>query len=259
MTSDRPDHPASLPDDAKFDAAWRAASREEPRADLDTAIRAAARRAVAAGPRPADVREATRPERWWWPLAAAATIGAVAVGVLQVIGPDAGRDLPAGGPAVVSDMPAEASAPSKSAAPVQPPAPRVETAAAPPARPSSPAERAATPAPARDAAPMRDQVAEPFPAGSAAPMAKRAAELSAVPSPARPSAGAIAGAAKVERSAAPAPLSVSDWIALIRRLRSEGRDEEAAKEIAAFRAAHPDLDPERLLAEDPRAARPAEK
>ncbi len=90
-------------------------------------------------------------------------------------------------------------------------------------------------------------------------MAKRAAELSAAPSPARQSAAAMAGAAKSERSAAPAPLSVPDWIALIRRLRAEGRTEEAAKEIAAFRAAHPDLDPERLLAEDPRAARPAEK
>jgi hypothetical protein len=107
---------------------------------------------------------------------------------------------------------------------------------------------------------MRDQVAEPFPAGGAAPMARqRAAELSAAPSPARPSAAAMAGAAKSERSAAPAPLSVPDWIALIRRLRAEGRAEEAAKEIAAFRAAHPDLDPERLLSEDPRAARPAGK
>jgi hypothetical protein len=91
-------------------------------------------------------------------------------------------------------------------------------------------------------------------------MAKqRAAELAAAPSPARQSASAMAGAAKSERSAAPAPLSVPDWIALIRRLRAEGRNEEATKEIAAFRAAHPSLDPERLLAEDPRAERPAEK
>ena len=91
-------------------------------------------------------------------------------------------------------------------------------------------------------------------------MAKqRAAELSAAPSPARPGAAAVAGTAKSERSAAPAPRSVPDWIALIRKLRAEGRNEDAAKEIAAFRAAHPDLDPERLLAEDPRAARPADQ
>ena len=276
MTSDRPGPPASLPKDAKFDAAWRAASREEPPAGLDAEIRAAARRAVAAGPQPADVREATRPERWWWPLAAAATIGAVAVGVLQVIGPDAGRDLPADGPAVVSDMPtypavpkdatvqrepsAAAVAPSQvvpsQVAPPQGGPHKVAPAAVPAPSPPPPAPAPAAP---RDAAAMRDQVAEPFPAGSAAPMAGRAAELSAAPSPARQSAAAMAGAAKSERSAAQAPLSVPDWIALIRRLRVEGRNEEATKEIAAFRAAHLDLDPERLLAEGPRAARPAEK
>ena len=32
--------------------------------------------------------EATRPERWWFPLAAAATIGAIAIGLLQVVTPD---------------------------------------------------------------------------------------------------------------------------------------------------------------------------
>jgi hypothetical protein len=37
-----------------------------------------------------------------------------------------------------------------------------------------------------------------------------------------------------------ANLSVSDWIALIRRLRAEGNTAEAAKELAAFRIAHAD-------------------
>jgi hypothetical protein len=36
------------------------------------------------------------------------------------------------------------------------------------------------------------------------------------------------------------PLPVADWIALIRRLRDEGKLDEAARELAAFRRAHPD-------------------
>src|SRR5262245_15469932 len=94
--SDR--HP---PSDPRIDAAWRAASREEPATALDDAIRAAARRAVDAGPRRSS--EATRPPRAWWPLAAAATIGAIAFGILQLApdrtnGPEAER-------AVVTDVP----------------------------------------------------------------------------------------------------------------------------------------------------------
>ena len=53
------------------------------------------------------------------------------------------------------------------------------------------------------------------------------------------------------------PLPVADWIALIRRLRAEGKQEEAAKELAAFRAAHPDH--EKLLPPDLRDWRPAKK
>ena len=36
------------------------------------------------------------------------------------------------------------------------------------------------------------------------------------------------------------PLPVANWIALIRRLRDEGKLDEAARELAAFRRAHPD-------------------
>ena len=54
-----------------------------------------------------------------------------------------------------------------------------------------------------------------------------------------------------------APLPVPDWIALIRRLRDEGKPAEAAKELAAFRAAH--ADHEKLLPPDLRDWRPPEK
>jgi hypothetical protein len=54
-----------------------------------------------------------------------------------------------------------------------------------------------------------------------------------------------------------APLSIPDWIALIRRLRDEGKFADGAKELAAFRAAH--LDHEKLLPPDLRDWRPPEK
>jgi hypothetical protein len=57
----------------------------------------------------AKVREATRPEKWWGPLAAAAVIGAIAVGVLQLVPQD--RDAATdGAKAVVSDTPADTGA-----------------------------------------------------------------------------------------------------------------------------------------------------
>lgn len=54
-----------------------------------------------------------------------------------------------------------------------------------------------------------------------------------------------------------APLPVADWIALIRRLRDEGNVVDAARELAAFRAAH--ADHEKLLPPDLRDWHPAEK
>ena len=99
MTDRRDDNP--MPRDPRFDAAWASASNEEPPPSLDTAILAAARREVGARPRHAEtpVPEATRPERWWFPLAAAATIGAVALGLLQIVDRDGVVDD--GTPAVV--------------------------------------------------------------------------------------------------------------------------------------------------------------
>jgi hypothetical protein len=68
--------------DPKLDATWRAASREEPPAALDDAIRAAARREV--GAKPGGYRGAPR----WWPLAAAATVAVIAVGIVQMTPPE---------------------------------------------------------------------------------------------------------------------------------------------------------------------------
>jgi hypothetical protein len=68
--------------DSRIDAAWRAASRDEPPAHLDDAIRAAARRAVESGPR------RKRDKHWWYPFAAAATVAVIAVGLLQLTPPE---------------------------------------------------------------------------------------------------------------------------------------------------------------------------
>ena len=68
--------------DPELDATWRAASREQPPATLDDAIRAAARREV--GAKPGGFGAAPR----WWPLAAAATVAAIAVGIVQMTPPE---------------------------------------------------------------------------------------------------------------------------------------------------------------------------
>ncbi len=70
--------------------------------------------------------------------------------------------------------------------------------------------------------------------------------------------GAAANAADAsggERAKVQPKLAVSDWIALIRKLRDEGKTDDAAKELAAFRAAYPDH--ERLLPPDLRDWKPA--
>jgi hypothetical protein len=67
--------------DSEIAAMWRAASRDEPPAALDDAIRAAARRAVGAGPSRARHMRT-------WPLAAAAVMAVFAIGLLQLTPPE---------------------------------------------------------------------------------------------------------------------------------------------------------------------------
>jgi hypothetical protein len=68
--------------DPELEARWRAASREQPPPALDDAIRAAARREV--GARPGGFSTASR----WVPVAAAATVAAIAVGIVQMTPPE---------------------------------------------------------------------------------------------------------------------------------------------------------------------------
>ena len=59
MTTPKPDDPGA-PRDPRLDAAWRAASHEEPPVALDAAILAAARREVGARPQSLGARAAMR-------------------------------------------------------------------------------------------------------------------------------------------------------------------------------------------------------
>lgn len=79
--------------DRDLEQAWHAASHEQPPKALDDRILAAAHRAAASGPRKL-APEATRPPRWWMPLAAAAVIGVVAIGVVQLVPNETVYDAP---------------------------------------------------------------------------------------------------------------------------------------------------------------------
>lgn len=278
-------NPADDHRDPGLDAAWRAASREQPPASLDAAITAAARRAVGAGPK------SLHAPRAWWPVAAAAVVAVVAIGIVEMTPPEQVA------PTVTTAVPQPAPAPDADrdqrapAATVAEPAPsrapetrrKVERASPPPAKPSAPA--ASEPPPAKASQPfpssppdsrapdaavapidrasdasagsrMRQQAAPPG-AGANAQQAPASESKDARESAPGAAAGALAPREEPKPSNAPAALakraqaesatgdeapqrSVDEWIALIRRLKAEGRDKLAAKELAAFRARYQD-------------------
>jgi hypothetical protein len=220
--------------DPTLDALLRAHSEETPSPDIDAAILGAAHRAVQSSPRDAaKPAEATSPWRWWMPITAAAVIGAIAIGVLQLIPKE-----PESTATVVSDTPANA--PTIAPKPTAPPPPVVAKREAP-----TEAKRAASPEPfsaqRRDEAPRRTEKR------LAAPPAAAEQRAPAAPAPEQAaSAGAIA---KQSGAALDTQVENPDQrIARIRALFSEGKLDEAARELNAFRAVHLDAD-ERLPAE----------
>jgi hypothetical protein len=102
-----------------LDAAWRATSDETPSPALDDAIRAAARRTAGSHPSALDAPRTKRKpgSAHWWPLAAAAAIGVIAFGIVQVT-PDEVRSPVSG---TITDVPPASSAARDKAA--QPAAP----------------------------------------------------------------------------------------------------------------------------------------
>jgi len=293
------DHPER---DPELSVAWREHSAEMPPARLDAAVLAAAHRAVGSSLRDAGkpAAEATSPQRWWMPLAAAATIGAVAVGILQTMQQESPVTAPS-----VSDMPARSTAGTTSLPPApadklmateRKDAPRAAAESATPQMPAMPESRDVTqlkvPATAPAMAPTRpaakvvapyaaDNATSPVPATAPQPfpaeMKSEAAESAdsksreraaptLAPAPAiaqsaepahvemrrqnetaasaRTASGAVMMAKTTARADAPsAPaIDVDAWILRIRKLHDDGKLADAAKELAAFRAAIPDAD-----------------
>lgn len=180
--------------DPRLDSAYRDTPRDEPPPELDERIRAAARRAVGAGPQSLDGRiEAERPRsfvvRWRVPLSLAATV--VLVITLALMVQEEERRSQYDGPAPVAPAPAA----------VEPPAPPpaneadIPREATPPTR-SKPADRAR-------AAPAQRKMSEPA-ASTAAPIAPSPVERQERASESAPQGlGVPSGAASTP---APAPV-----------------------------------------------------
>jgi hypothetical protein len=216
--------------DPAIDALLRAHSAEMPPAELDAAILAAARRAVQSAPREAESNaEATRPWRWWMPLAAAATIGAIAISVLQLAPkqPDATSTI-------VSDTPPIVAVPAQPSAPPAAPAER-DKAEAPRAKVRS--DRAAE-APAARAEAERAPAPETFPAANDKPKRESAANAAGTVQRSAAAPAAIAKSALADASAR----SAAEWVERIHAFVGEGKLVEAAQELTAFRAAYVDAD-----------------
>jgi hypothetical protein len=284
--------------DPRLDSAYRASPREEPPLELDERIRAAARRAVSAGPQSLEARaqaEAGRSwiARWRVPMSIAATV-LVAVTLSYMVQDEEARRAPIDGPPSAAPAPPAVApaveAPKRTdaegeprrlderaaqrAAPAAPPAVRQERAPvemqapaaarvpAPPGKLEGPAatgaasnelekrqaDVAAPAAPAMQAVPPAPATPAPIaPAARPAPSpALRAAPSAEVPEPLSRDRALADRPGRMERgvaapAAAEAKMRTADaWIEEIRRLKAQGRDAEAAAELAEFRKRHPD-------------------
>jgi hypothetical protein len=179
---------ALLARDGRLARAWREASREEPPAELDDAVRAAARRAVHAGPR---VGHGPFGGRWRVPLSIAAVLVVSATLTLLVAErrehvPSAGLDTAPAAPPAADAPPAEDQklaephAPAKDAAPPGASAPLRKQPAAETAQPAgeSRTELYDAPTEARGTAAPTTELEAPAPTEPAEPAAPAAAPSS---------------------------------------------------------------------------------
>ena len=255
------------PADAGLSRLYQASASNEPPAALDAAILKAARAAVTQKPLP-------MPQPWWKRLRAPVTIAAtVMLAVMLTLTVD--RNPPQVGQeftqqstpqpareAAQKAMPSPLPAPA-SAVPADAGASRADRAGvareAVPAAPAVIVDRAEKKAKATDFVPAAPQMAAPPAAmesrgeattaatgklenaegrGGALPERARSADA-ASPAPAMAPAGAAAAMREsTAKRVAPRPEIV--WLDEIRSLRRQGREEEAARRLAEFRAAYPD-------------------
>lgn len=203
MTEQRRDDRAT---DASVDAAWRLAAGEQPAAEVDAAILAAARAAV----RPVTQERLPAPppsRRWtrWQPLAAAAGVIGLSFLLVQMLPRDQ-----------LARPPAKQDAPQ---------APVAESAPATTAPAPSPGD-----ARQRPAAPAKAAVT-----GEAAVMS-REHEATAGAAPRAPMEAAA------RQPVAAGPEAPAAWATRIAALHDAGDLAAAEAELRAFRAAHPDAD-----------------
>jgi Meckel syndrome type 1 protein len=304
--------------DQRLDAAYREAATDEPRPETDERIRAAARRAVAAGPQSLEARARADAQRSWtarWrvPASIAATV-VIAVTLSYMVQDEEVRKARIDGvpatPAPVRESaapPAAATAKVQEApAPAAPPAQAPAAVAAKRAAPAADAANAASrpepvpfPAPAASERRSADEARAPAPVGAppatsradeapgagalskeveraerqtAAPAAAQPAEAARMQ--AEPASPALRVAPSAVPPAAPAPMAKpapptrertladrpagrlereaasglaeqkvrtpEEWLEDIRRLKTQGRTEDVAKELAEFRKRYPD-------------------
>lgn len=200
--------------DTTLEALLDGHATETPPAHVDAAILAAAHRALAAAPRAVASARATQAWRWWMPLAAAAVIGAIVVGIMPLA-----PTLRDESSAIVSDAP--------------PTAPRETTASDSAA--VAPSKTVTTLAPFPPAPPLKARVSADQPAS--------AASVNANASPPAPS--RAWDPAHRKKQAGSAKRSDVAWFTQIRNLRAQGKVSEAAQALVRFREAFPDAD-ERL-------------
>lgn len=233
--------------DEQLSRLYREAGAAEPPSALDAAILTAAREAVA--PRP-------RRRAWWqrW----AAPVGVAATAVLTVTLTLLVRQEQAVREQLPSPPEAPRPAPDQMLPQIVPAVPAARPRAEPilqdaesraPARTSELPRQAAPPA----AAETKLQQPVPAAAGAVAPRAVPAESLeSAAPAPApvqkreaAPAADAVEMRAKTllrkDTPGANAARSPEQWLEDIRRLKRQGRQQEAAESLAEFRKAYPDF------------------
>jgi hypothetical protein len=258
--------------DPHLDDAYRQVPGDEPPPALDERIRAAARRAVGAGPESlAARRQRSWAARWRVPLSVAATV-VIAVTLTLMVREEEQRalqEIPARAPVPVVPGAGENRAPPPAAdegkrtdarpsPAAEPAAPAGATAPGAGAPQTPAAGAAAPPAPKLEKRELRQQrleeakpaAASPPPAPAPAPAAGRAEpQPSAVPqaaprrdaSPSLSRERALGDRPARETRSAPAPSrSPEEWIEEIRRLKAQGRDADAAAELAEFRRHHPE-------------------
>ncbi len=240
--------------DPRLDQAYRALPGDEPPPEVDERIRAAARRAVGARPQSLEAHQRSWASRWRVPLSLAASV--VVVATLTVMMQEEEQRVLYRDPAPAPQAPAaigDRAAPraAEEAKPRDTEAARSKPAAPPPvaAEPQRATGNAVTaPPPQLEKLETRQQRLEdsrPAPAAPAAtPAPPKPSPLAAPPAAPSSASDSLSRERAVGERPARATRSVArppeDWIEEIRRLKTQGRDADAATELAEFRRRYPE-------------------